>query len=497
MKLLRASVMLMLVLAFIATTANAAQFSSFGAGTFADGISGDGSTAVGWGPRSSSDALLWTGRGEMLNLGDLPGACCSSAIAASWNGEGVVGESSSEAFRWTEAGEMQGLGFLSGMVYSAATDISADGSSVVGTSYGNGATLDRPLEAFRWTDGVGMVGLGTLLGDTRSGARGISADGSVVVGSSSELGNNLWEAFRWTEGVGMVGLGTIPGDTRSQAYGVSADGSLVIGYSYSDDPSFEAFSWTEGSGMVGLGTLPGDTRSIAFGASADGSVVVGHSEGSSGGEEAFVWDETHGMRRVEDVLTAAGLDMTGWRLRYAKGVSDDGNVIAGWGVNPSGGEEAWMARLEPVPGDPDFNNDGQLNCTDIDALVAEIVAGANGSDFDLTGDGLVNIADLNEWRVQGGAANLPSGNPYLVADANLDGAVGGEDFIAWNDHKFTSVAAWCSGDFTADGTVDGQDFDLWNDNKFLSSDAVNAVPEPSAGVLLIAALIGLVGGRRH
>ena len=39
---------------------------------------------------------------------------------------------------------------------------------------------------------------------------------------------------------------------------------------------------------------------------------------------------------------------------------------------------------------------------------AEIAAGTNSRLFDLTGDGLVDIADLDEWRVQGGAACIPA-----------------------------------------------------------------------------------------
>jgi hypothetical protein len=84
----------------------------------------------------------------------------------------------------------------------------------------------------------------------------------------------------------------------------------------------------------------------------------------------------------------------------------------------------------------------------------------------------------------------------LAADANLDGVVDGLDFIVWNATKFTSVAAWCSGDFNANGVVDGLDFVLWNDNKFTSSDGVSAVPEPSTVVVLFAGVLGLAVVRR-
>jgi hypothetical protein len=49
------------------------------------------------------------------------------------------------------------------------------------------------------------------------------------------------------------------------------------------------------------------------------------------------------------ILTAAGLDLTGWSLRYATDVSANGNIIVGWGTNSVGGDEAWLARLATVP----------------------------------------------------------------------------------------------------------------------------------------------------
>ncbi len=118
----------------------------------------------------------------------------------------------------------------------------------------------------------------------------------------------------------------------------------------------------------------------------------------------------------------------------------------------------------------DFDSDGIFDADDIDALVAAIASGTYSSEFDLTSDGNVDLADRDAWLALAGAANLPSGNPYLIGDANLDGAVDGVDFIAWNAHKFAHVAAWTAADFNADGSVDGQDFIAWNTNKFTSAD---------------------------
>jgi hypothetical protein len=136
----------------------------------------------------------------------------------------------------------------------------------------------------------------------------------------------------------------------------------------------------------------------------------------------------------------------------------------------------------------DFDSDGDFDCDDIDALVVEIVAGTHQVTFDMTGDNLVDLADRDAWLAAAGAHNLPSGNPYLHGDANLDGSVDGSDFGVWNANKFTGVAAWCSGDFTADGVVDGSDFGIWNAHKFQSADGVSAVPEPGVAALLVFAL---------
>ena len=90
----------------------------------------------------------------------------------------------------------------------------------------------------------------------------------------------------------------------------------------------------------------------------------------------------------------------------------------------------------------DFDGDGDLDITDIDLLVANIAGGSNDPRFDLTGDGFVDLADRDQWLAESGALNLPSGNPYLLADANLDGVVDISDFNIWNANKFTNVAAW-------------------------------------------------------
>lgn len=129
----------------------------------------------------------------------------------------------------------------------------------------------------------------------------------------------------------------------------------------------------------------------------------------------------------------------------------------------------------------DFNGDGVYDCEDVDPLVAAIASGSHPSAFDITGDTVVTIHDLNRWREVAGAANLLSGGAYPVGDANLDGFVDGTDFNLWNAHKFTATAAWCAGDFSADGRVDGSDFNLWNANKFTAALRLVPLTSPAMG----------------
>lgn len=303
-----------------------------GNGSSAFAVSADGNTVVGRIESTQPNGLRafrWTSGTGMVDLGDLGTSNENSeAHGVSADGSVVVGCGNGcgqGAFRWTQATGMVGLGSLPGDVESNANGVSADGSVVVGISW------DPVSHAFLWTADTGMVSLGD------GAANNVSADGTVVVGVSA-----LAEAFRWTSATGMVGLGILPGMEGSEARGVSGDGSVVVGDSFTPDGA-EAFRWTSTGGMVSLGFLPGGNYSEATAVSGDGSIIVGSSNDS-----AFVWDASHGMRSLTDVLEGYGLDLTGWTLGDAVGVSADGRTIVGTGVNPSGQSEAWLAVL-PEP----------------------------------------------------------------------------------------------------------------------------------------------------
>ena len=205
---------------------------------------------------------------------------------------------------------------------------------------------------------------------------------------------------------------------------------------------------------------------------------------SNGGESISLRDPLGGVLQAftyDDASPwATAADGEGYSLEYT-GPLDGQEDPLGSG-DPFDQAANWRASLQLLgtPGsdgvhsvDPDFNDDGVLDEADINLLQENIVIGPADSDtYDLSGDGLVNVDDRDEWLLQAGAANLPSGNAYLLGDANLDGVVDVADFNAWNSNKFSPNSAWSAGDFTVDGVVDVADFNVWNANKFTSAAAL-------------------------
>jgi prepilin-type N-terminal cleavage/methylation domain-containing protein len=387
-----------------------------GVHSYASAVS-NGGVVVGFG--HPDGAFRWTAASGMVGIDPLPGDQTSNATGISADGSVIVGVSTRienfnpvgrQAFRWTDSG-MESLGALPGRNASDAADVSADGSVVVGLSWEIRPNGDRNWEGYRWTAAGGMVGLGVLPGNMipDSQALGVSADGSVVVGATTSAEGN--QAYRWTVDEGMVGIGRLPGgQIGAAARAVSADGSVAAGGSYNADRKQEAFRWTAEDGMIGLGDLPGGSfLSRAYDVSGDGAIIVGQSTALSQTlhtERAFIWDADHGMRRLDDILTDAGIDLTGWRLQNALGISDNGRFIVGDGYQlNSGRNEGWIVDLDATLMSGDFNSDARVDGADFLTWQRHlgIASGATRNQGDANGDGKVDAADLAEWKMQFGA----------------------------------------------------------------------------------------------
>lgn len=391
----------------------------------ASAASADGSVVIGFSQSVDGidEAFRWNA-GALEPLGNLPGGNESVGLDISADGSVVVGYGTIsnglfEAFRWTEEGGMEGLGFLhSGDAWSEALGVSADGSVVVG----DGSSKKGIAEAFRWEDGV-MESLGDLPGGSFSSrAFDVSADGSVVVGESeSEEGD---EAFIWTEEEGMQSLLTGGRYDYTSARAISGDGSVVVGLTSTNNFSFtEAFLLNlNESDFEGLGDLPGGKHfSRAFDVSFDGSIVVGHSH-TENGLEAFIWTNSHyNMRSLKDVLeNVYGLDLTGWTLSAARGISVSGRgfiTIVGTGTNPDGKLEGWRTVL------PHFAGVGDLHANSFFSTATGLSRGGTVA----VGTGISeNGNEAFRWKngVIEGLGDLPGGGFDSEAEAvSADGSV--------------------------------------------------------------------------
>jgi uncharacterized membrane protein len=191
-----------------------------------------------------------------------------------------------------------------------------------------------------------MVGLGSLPGFCDSVAGAVSSDGKVVVGScylkpmSRSRPKRTCQAFRWTAKDGMTSLGCLPGLSNSVATAVSSDGKAVVGECFWGQTS-QAFLWTTDNGMVSSNGLPDERiNSFPIAVSTDGSLIL-----RMGCEQKSDYSEAIGRRLQSVMINDYKLNLTGWRMYHADGISADGKTIVGCG-RYNHDEQAWVAHLD-------------------------------------------------------------------------------------------------------------------------------------------------------
>ncbi len=371
--------------------------------SFANGVSSDGTTVVGFGNSVNGwrEAFRWTAETGMEGLGDLDGGYfVSHATAVSSDGSVIVGNGydgngpdydsdiPNRAFAWTAADGMTALDVVDIYSSSEAHGVSGDGQTIVGQSVST---------ALVWRNGTveELSNLSTV-GISASDARSVSADGSHVVGWSYD---GQFRAVRWDLTTPYANLTVIAGP-RSQAHAISADGTTAVGSSSVSGASTLATAWSLGLGNSAADALDGVASaagsSSASAVNAAGTVAVGSSY-FGGSEFAFVWDQVNGVRDLKSVLeTDFDLDLTGWELSRATGVSADGLTIVGNG-RLNGVDQAWIARMTVETTAVllgDCNLDGVVNFSDVPAFIAILILGDDLEEADINTDGEVNFRDI-------------------------------------------------------------------------------------------------------
>jgi hypothetical protein len=95
--------------------------------------------------------------------------------------------------------------------------------------------------------------------------------------------------------------------------------------------------------------------------------------------------------------------LAGWTLQRAVGVSGDGRSITGWGLNPAGNTEAWIAYLGPAAtllGD--YNNNGAVDAADYVVWRNSVGQTGSGLAADSDASGTIDAGDYNLWRASFG-----------------------------------------------------------------------------------------------
>ena len=301
------------------------------------------------------------------------------ATAVSEDGLVVVGWSrpaigSREPFRWKN-GSNEALGTLEDGYDAIPTDVNADGTTLVGTADVSTTGGLSTSVAFQWTEGQGLSSPGLLTLGTYSHATAVDNSGDIIVGDGDQDGETrgiIWRngtpstlqydfaAFEpadiSADGVIAVGiwdrmpsiadfdsttdiafwLPLTDAYTSGGALLVSNDGTVVVGWLGEET---NIYRWQDNQTPDAIGTfIPRDTN-------GDGTVIVGM---AATAPDAMIWTETDGLQSLSTILTEANVNLGGWNMVAATGISDDGRTIVGYGANGAR-NEGFLLRLPWKP----------------------------------------------------------------------------------------------------------------------------------------------------
>ncbi len=184
----------------------------------------------------------------------------------------------------------------------------------------------------------------------------ISPDGRYRAGRSTYPGaNGLFEAglrdtknhdYTVNDNCGGIAfhwpLGFLSGDNYSEALGVSngsgtqsREGLTVVG-------------WSRQANVPGPGYANESRAFLCLIQEGLDLWFLKHQGAAPGDNGASAASQYKGMLDLKAWLVSKSIDMTGWELREARAVSDDGSVIVGWGVH-DGVNEGFIVTIEPPP----------------------------------------------------------------------------------------------------------------------------------------------------
>jgi len=242
---------------------------------------------------------------------------------------------------WVDGVGPERIGAVPEGFSATAWGVSWDGTVVGGELFTPGLLA----EGWLWSLERGFEALGVPPGASYTTVVQLPQHGDVVLSAIiwGSLGG-AQEGARWTRAKGWEPLGDLPGGDFFSNLGLcSRDGRVGAGRASPPTGTTHMARWTDAGGWQDLGGA-----GWSAGISGDGWTVVGISGSTSTGNLAAMWDPGEGLRFVQDVLEKEfGLNLSGWKLREAHAISDNGRYIAGIGHNPQGKLEGWLVEMPP------------------------------------------------------------------------------------------------------------------------------------------------------
>jgi len=322
------------------------------------GLSGDGKTAVGDFGRGQP-VFTWTAEtGVMpmnaISTGELESISRNGRYITS-NLLDVNTDLPRGVHRWDAA---------NGWLPVAPAGGSCDSNTVFGTSvdnhgsvYGLAYNSCTDYKAFRWNPSTGTVilpspGLKPDGAPTNTRINKVSADGKTLVGWREDPVQGYWEGVVWNSDVPSL-VKTPTGQLVDEVTAVSGDGEWIGGALFDGElPLGNGYRRrAQGSKMEWIQPLPGDASPASPNAmSGNGDVLAGFSGNPflSFNPGPIIWTREMGTANLDDFVRRQGTAMEQWvSLWSPTAISDNGKVIAGWGVGFQY-YAGWVLKIDKV-----------------------------------------------------------------------------------------------------------------------------------------------------
>ena len=188
----------------------------------------------------------------------------------------------------------------------------------------------------------------------------------------------------------------LPGDSPSMAYptAISRNGRYCVG-SYGNYGAI----WKDLQGHQLVAPSPGAPYAMFFGVADHGRLAF---------NDDAIWTREGGLQAASSFLAQHGAPVpAGWGLRLIETVSSDGSVFAGSLFDPVRSiYRGFIAYTTYKPCFADFNSDGGIDGSDIEAFFRTWESGDDEADVNL--DGGVDGSDIQTFFVQWEAGGCKS-----------------------------------------------------------------------------------------